>query len=105
MNKNALLIIGAVLIILVFISLNRSKDEVAIKEVITQENIVKEEVIPEKKFEGIEDIEKRQIKSFDDMSIKELEKNKGAKKQQEDFDLTPSIEELIELKKKRIKAY
>lgn len=45
------------------------------------------------------------IQKLEEVSIKELQDKKDAKKKEERFDLTPPIEELIRFKKNRIKVY
>lgn len=47
---------------------------------------------------------KAKVQSLGQISLEEL-KQKGAKKKEEEFDLTPSIDDLIKIKKERIKAY
>ena len=47
----------------------------------------------------------KNVKNFEELSPEELEKNKNLKPPQQEFDLSPSIEDLIRFKKKRIKVY
>ena len=44
-------------------------------------------------------------KSFEDVSLDELEKNKNLKPPSQEFDLYPSMDDLIRFKKEKIQAY
>ncbi len=75
------------------------------KQVILEKESKKETVteILEKEPENEEESQ-FQTKPLGKMSLEEL-KRKGAKKKKEDFDLTPSIDDLIKMEKERIKTY
>ena len=61
----------------------------------------KEQIAPKKK----DLFPQKNVRNFEELSPEELEKNKNLKTPQQEFDLSPSIEDLIRFKKNRIKVY
>jgi hypothetical protein len=86
-----------------FLPRRYNKREVRKEDVLRQEKMREAEVHFKKELTKLR--EKEEIKSLDEVSIQELEEKRGAKKQEEEFDLTPSIEDLIEFKKRKITPY
>lgn len=103
-DKKILYVIGIVFIVafLLFFGIRQKGTSKPPREIAEKEKVTSIEPVPQ---ESATETLKIEVKNFDDITIEELEEKKGAKKQKEEFDLTPSIDDLIEFKKKGIKAY
>lgn len=112
MSKKMIIFIAAIFVLIlglfIFSEMQFRKDLVpeekkSIKEKIKEETISKKENTDRKEKPATGE-EKYQAKPLEDMSLEEL-KQKGAKKKKEEFDLTPSVDDLIKMKKEKIKTY
>lgn len=105
MNRKIIFFIVLV-IALIFIFVFSSKRQ---KQIVNSQVTVKKQ--PSLKVEslGRNDTEKISIKNMakpiDDITIDEIESKKSIIKKKEEFDLTPSVEDLIRMKKERIRTY
>lgn len=108
-KKDILIIFFITILIITFIFIIRGfKKTLITKEEPIEEPIIQQSLPPAEEIKKPREIKyqrKKEVRNFEDITLQELEKKRGLKKNDEEFDLTPSIDDLIILKKKGVTPY
>lgn len=118
MNKKLIIFIGIIFLIILGLFIfseiqyqkvflpEDAKEEEKVKKIRTKTTTPgepKQELVKEEEKSELEK-DKNKIGPLEKTPLEEL-KRRGAKKRKEKFDLTPSLDDLIKMKKERIKTY